>query len=122
MPLPLTLKLDPKQVKGVGPTSYNVLASYRVNDNHITLLVDYDLVDTIILKIDINLAIMYGHMVKHWRKGLIESYSQTAFPFGDDIFSIDGIKYDLVRDKELTQLLDKQWDVKYRSIHFVDER
>ncbi len=114
---PMKLKLNPKQVKGVSKTNYNVIASWKISNNHVALLVDCDVADIIVLNISNNAAIIYGSIVKAVKERLCDNIKS-----GEKSFCINSLQYNITEEKELTELLDRQWDVKYKSTHFVDER
>ena len=120
---PMKLKLNPKQVKGVSKTNYNVIASWKISNNHVVLnnhvalLVDCDVADIIVLDISNNAAIIYGSIVKAVKERLCDNIKS-----GEKSFCINSLQYNITKEKELTELLDRQWDVKYKSTHFVDER
>ena len=122
------LRLDPEQVKGVGPNVYDVIAMYEdrkrcngcgVSDNTITAIVRSNVANTVRLDLDSGIATVIGLMKKKFFNPIAKAApgDVVEFPCGCVVKVLDvDFLADLFDDD------NEPWDVQYASVHVIDER
>lgn len=122
------LRLDPEQVRGVGPNVYDVIVMYEdvercdgcgVSYSTITAIVRSNVADIIRLDLDSGIATVIGLMKKKFFNPIAR-----AAP-GDVIEFPCGCVVRVLPDDETADLFDEDsepWDVQYASVHVIDER
>ena len=122
------LRLDPEQVRGVGPSVYDVLAMYKdqercdgcgTGNESITAIVRSNVADIIRLDLGNGIATIIGLMKRNFHKPIVRANpgDVVKFPCGCVVKVLD---MDLMAN--LYDGDDEPWDVAYASVHVIDER
>ena len=122
------LRLDPEQVRGVGPNVYDVLAMYEdqercdgcgTSNESVTAIVWSNVADIVRLDLGSGIATIIGLMKKNFLNPIMRAApgDVVKFPCGCVVKVLD---MDLMAN--LYDGDDEPWDVDYASVHVIDER